>query len=435
MTIESRAQSISIPTMLLPERIDTVIIGAGQAGLTMSWHLQRAGRDHVILDRRQSLGAGWQDRWDGFRLVGPNWTASFPDAPYDGDEPDGFMTRDEVAGRVAAYAGRINAPVALGVEVNRLTGADGSLRLETTDGLIRARQVIVAVGGFHEPNVPPLAASLPSRVLSIHSHEYRRPDGLPDGAVLVVGSAQTGYQLADELRAAGREVFLAVSSAGRVPRRYRGHDIFWWLWQLAERGEEVGVSLPRPADLPHPGRRYAGNPALSGHRGGHEADLRALGRDGVILLGRLVSVDGERVQLGDDLAANLELADRFFEERFREICDEFAVAAGIEAPPAEAPLHTDYEPPSVEELNLADAGIGTVLWTTGYRQRLGWIEPSITDEWGFVRQVGGQAVDIPGLFFIGSLWQVDQTSATLFGLPRDARALAARMELTPAGHS
>lgn len=417
--------------MSLPERVETAIIGAGQAGLTMSWHLQRGGRDHVVLERRATLGGGWQDRWDGFRLVGPNWTASFPGAPYEGDDPDGYMRRDDVAGRVAAYARQIAAPVELGVEVTGLEPGPDGLRLETTAGRLHARQAIVAIGGFHVPNVPELAHALPGRVLSLHSHEYRRPEDLPPGGVLVVGSAQTGVQLVEELRAAEREVYLCVGSSGRVPRRYRGRDIFWWLLQLAERGEELGVRLPRVSDLPHPGRRYAGNPALSGHDGGHETDLRAMGRNGTTLLGRLLGVDGERIRLADDLEANLDLADRFFEERFRAACDEFAAAAGIDAPDADPPLRTDFRPPIVEDLNLADAGIGTVLWTTGYRQRLDWIRPSITDEWGFARQVDG-VTELPGLHLIGSLWQVDQTSATLIGMPRDARALAARLGIPPA---
>ena len=414
----------------LPQRVDTVVIGAGQAGLTISWHLQRGSRDHVVLDRRTTLGGGWQDRWDAFRLVGPNWTASFPDDPYDGNEPDGYMTRDEIAARVAGYADRIGAPVHLGVDVRRLTPREGGLRLETSEGPLDVRQAIVATGGFHTPHVPAVAGALPARVHSLHSHDYRRPGDLPPGGVLVVGSGQTGVQLVEELRAAGRQTWLCVSSAGRVPRRYRGRDIFWWLWQLAERGDEVGVRLPRPADLPHLGRRIAGNPALSGHGGGHETDARALGRDGTTLLGRLLAVEGERIRLADDLEANLDLADRFFDERFRAACDRFAAAAGIDAPAPDPPLRTEYHPPIVEELDLAEAGIGTVLWTTGYRQQLGWIEPSITDEWGLARQEGGVA-DTPGLFFIGSLWQVDQTSATLFGMPRDARILAARLGIPP----
>ena len=187
-----------------------------------------------------------------------------------------------------------------------------------------------------------------------------------------------------------------------------------------------GSTLPTAASLPDPRRRLAGNPHLSGHGGGHETDLRRIGRDGTTLLGRLAGIDGERVRLEPDLHVNLAAADRFFDERFRDQIDAFIVAAGMDAPPAEPRVATDFEPPIIEELDLAEAGISTVLWTSGYRQDLTWIDLPITDEMGFARQVRGVS-EVPGLFFVGSLWQHDMTSATLFGLPRDARALADRM--------
>lgn len=417
----------------LPQQIETVVIGAGQAGLTMSWHLQRAGRDHVVLDRRTTPGGGWQDRWDAFRLVGPNWTASFPDAPYDGDDPDGYMPRDEIAGRVAAYAGRIHAPVVLGAAVDRLRArAAGGFQLDMQQGTIVAREVVVATGGFHVPHVPALADVLSPRVLSIHSHGYRSAAGLPPGAVLVVGSGQTGVQLVEELRALGREVYLCVSTAGRFPRRYRGRDAFFWLWQLAERGEELGSGLLRVDELPDPRRRLAANPHLSGHAGGHETNLRHIGQAGTTLLGRLTGIDSEHIRLAPDLHANLDGADRFFDERFRGRIDGFIEAAGIACPSAEPPTTSEFRPPVIEQLDLRQAGISTVLWTTGYRQDLSWIDLPITDEMGFARQVRGVSA-VPGLFFLGSLWQYDQGSATLFGLQRDGRVLAERMGLASAG--
>jgi putative flavoprotein involved in K+ transport len=413
----------------LPSRVDTAVIGAGQAGLTMSWHLRAAGRDHVVLERRSTLGGGWQDRWDGFRLVGPNWSASFPGVPYDGDDPDGYMPRDEIASRVAGYATTIGAPVVTEACVEHLRArAAGGFDVLTAHGRIEARQVIIATGGFHVPNVPRLAESLSPRVLSLHAQQYRRPADLAPGGVLVVGSGQTGVQLVEELRAAGRKVWLSVGSAGRVPRRYRGKDSFYWLWSLAERGAEAGFPLPTVDKLPDPRRRLAGNPHLSGHGGGHETNLRQFGRDGATLLGRIEAIDGERVRLGHDLPANLAAADRFFDERFRSMIDGFIDAAGIDAPANEPAAPVEFEPVVIEELDLAQAGISTVLWTTGYRQDLGWIEPSITDEMGFARQSRGVTA-VPGLFLIGSLWQHDQASATLFGLPRDARVLAGLMGL------
>jgi putative flavoprotein involved in K+ transport len=413
----------------LPKRVETAIVGAGQAGLTMSRHLQRAGRDHVVLERRSTLGGGWQDRWDAFRLVGPGWTASFPDAPYDGQDPDGFMPRDEIAGRVAAYARTIGAPVVLDAGVQKVRSrADGGFELLTAQGPLLAREVVVATGGFHVPHIPPMAQQLSSRVLSLHAHHYRRESDLHPGAILLVGSGQTGVQLAEELQSAGREVYLCVGAAGRVPRRYRGRDIFFWLSQLADHGAEFGSALPTVDQLPDPRRRLGANPHLSGHGGGHDTNLRQMGIDGTRLLGRLTAIDGEWVRLAPDLHDNLAFADRFFDERVKKIVDGFIAAAGMDSPPADPTAVLDHAPPIVEELDLRKAGISTILWTTGYRQDLTWIDLPITDEMGFARQVRGVS-PFPGLYFLGSLWQHDQTSATLVGLARDARVLAERMGL------
>jgi putative flavoprotein involved in K+ transport len=414
----------------LPARVDVAVIGAGQAGLTMSWHLQQAGREHVLLERRATLGGSWQDRWDAFRLVSPNWTASFPDAPYDGDDPDGFMPREEIVGRVAGYAERIGAPVVLeaGVERLRQAPSGAGFDLETTQGPLHAREVVVAAGGFHRPNIPAIAQHLPSRVLSLHSSTYRRERDLPPGAVLVVGTGQTGCQLVEELRDAGREVYLSGGAAGRLPRRYRGRDIFSWLAELGWHGERLGTALPNVRTLPDPRRRLAANPQLSGHRGGHDVDLRQMALDGTTLLGRLTGIDGEQVTFASDLGANLAFADGFFEERFRKLIDAYIQAARLDCPPAEPTEAATFEPPVIDALELDRADIGTVLWTSGYRQDLGWIEPSITDDMGFARQDRGVS-ELPGLYFIGSLWQWDQTSAALFGLGRDAEILARRMGL------
>jgi putative flavoprotein involved in K+ transport len=420
--------------MTLPTSIDTVVIGAGQSGLTMSRYLQRAGREHVVLERRAELGGGWRDRWDGFRLVGPNWTASFLDAPYDGDDPDGFMPRDEIAARVARYATSIDAPVALETAVERLrVRGPRSFALDTTQGSIAAREVIVATGGFHVPYIPAVAAGLSPAIRSLHVSDYRRPSDLPAGGVLVVGSGQTGVQIAEELQAAGREVVLSIGTAGRVPRRYRGRDIFHWLAQIVTHGDQYGTTFPTPAELPDPRRRLAGNPHLSGHGGGHEVNLRALARDGITLVGHIAGIDGRTVTFADDLSTNLAAADRFFADRFQGLIDDFIAAARVDVPPAEEPVVVDHEPRPIDRLDLVDRRIGSVVWTSGFRQDLGWIEPSITDAQGFARQTDGLS-EVPGLSFIGSHWQHDQMSSTLFGMPRDARLLAGRLGLlTEAG--
>lgn len=304
--------------MSLPSRVETIVVGAGHAGLVTSWFLREAGRDHMVLERRSTLGGGWQDRWDEFRLVTPNWAASLPGDAYDGPDPDGFMPRDEITGRVARYADRIGAPVALDTDVRRLATRDGDgFRLETSQGIIEADQVVVTTGSFHVPRIPRMAADLPARLSQLHSHAYRNESSLPVGGVLVVGSAQSGVQIAEELAEAGRDVHLSVGTAGRWPRRYRGRDIFHWLAAVATHGGEYGVAIPTVDKLPHPRARLAGSAQLSGHRGGHDVDLRQFAARGMTLLGRLQRVDGERLHLAADLSANLERADRFFDERLR----------------------------------------------------------------------------------------------------------------------
>jgi putative flavoprotein involved in K+ transport len=413
----------------LPRRIDTVVVGAGHAGLAMSWYLRQAGREHVVLERRGRLGGGWQDRWDAFRLVSPNWTASFPGYTYDGDDPDGFMPRDEISARVARYAGVIDAPVVLATAVDHLERrADGQpgFVLTTSRGTIDADRVVVAAGAFQVPKIPPAGAGFPSRVTQLHSHAYRNEADLPAGAVLVVGTGQSGVQIAEELHEAGRRVFLSVGRCGRVPRRYRGSDFFHWLWSLRTRGNEFGTPLPTVDKLPDPRLRFAGNPHLSGHHGGHDTNLRQFAADGMALLGHLEAGDGERIRVALDLATNLQFADGFFDERFRELIDTFIERAGVDAPPDDRQPF-NFDPPEVAELDLAGEGISTVIWTSGYRLDFSWIDLPILDDQGSPRQVRG-VTEVPGLFFLGLPWMVDQGSATLFGVGRDGAYVAEQME-------
>ena len=411
----------------LPRSIETVVIGAGQSGLVMSWHLQQAGRPHVVLDRRETLGGGWQDRWDGFVLVGPNWTTGLPGFPYADGDPDGFMPRDAVAARMRRYAELIGAPVQRGTEVTRLS-ADGRggrrFRLETTQGPIDADDVIVATGAFHVPKIPPAASGFAPRLTQLHAHHYRNPAQLPDGGVLIVGSGQTGVQLAEELHEAGREVWLSVGRCGRAPRRYRGHDMFFWLRQLARRGEELGTPLPTVDQFPDPRLRFACNPHVSGHHGGHDTNLRQMALDGIRLAGRFSGADGERATFGADLRDNIRFADEFFDQRFRTLCETFAERAGIEMTEDDR-VWPDYEPPELTELDLARSGISTVLWTTGYSPDYGWLDLPILDEFGVPRHVRGVS-EVPGLTFIGLLWQLNNTSANLSGVTVDAEYLASR---------
>jgi putative flavoprotein involved in K+ transport len=411
-----------------PTTIDTAVVGAGQAGLNMSWYLGRAGREHVVLDARPTLGGGWQDRWDEFRLVTPNWSTSFPGFRYDGREPDGFMPRDEIAARVARFAVVIGAPVRLDSRVLRLSArSEGGFHLETSSGSLDAARVVVATGSFHRPKLPPITAEMPEGLTQVHSHDYRRASDLPAGAVLVVGSGQSGAQLAEELFEAGRRVYLSVGSAGRVPRRYRGRDLFGWLVEVARSGDRVGVTLPTVDMLPNPRAKFAGNPAWSGHGGGHDTNLREFASRGITLLGRIERVEGSRLALAADLPMNLRRADDWFDERFKPVIDRYIGAAGIDAPPDDR-VQFDFEPAVLEGLDLVRAGITSVLWTTGYRLDFGWIELPIFDEFGYPRQQRG-VTEIPGLYFAGLLWQHNQLSATLIGALAEAGHVAAQMGL------
>lgn len=413
--------------MSAPRSVETIVVGAGQVGLTMSRLLRDAGREHVVLEARATLGGGWQDRWDSFRLVSPNWTASVPGFAYRGSEPDGFMPRAELIDHWRAYAVAIAAPVELGTAVTRLTTRDDArpgFLLETTRGSFTAREVIVAAGGFHAPKIPAHAATFAPRIRQVHSHHYRRPDDLPAGAVLVVGTGQSGVQLAEELHAAGRPVFLSVGHCGRAPRRYRDRDVFWWLRELIVHGEAFGAAPPTVERLPDPRLRFACNPHVSGHDGGHDTNLRRFGADGMRLVGRFEAADGERARFAPDLAANLAFADQFWSERFRALCDRYLAETGLELPP-EADEPVAFEPPEVTELDLAAEGVAAILWTSGYRLTFDWIELPIFEESGMPIHRRGVS-EVAGLTFAGLPWQHTMGSANLVAFLEDAEYLAAR---------
>jgi putative flavoprotein involved in K+ transport len=410
--------------------VDTVIVGAGQAGLVMSALLSQAGREHVLLDRRSTLGGGWQDRWDAFRLVSPNWTVGVPGQPYDGADPDGFMTRDDLVAWWRRYAAAIDAPVQLETDVTRMEAleqaASARFRLTTSQGTLDARNVVVASGPFQRPHLPAMSRGLDRSIHQVHAHHYRQPGDLPPGKVLLIGSGQTGVQLAEELRDVGREVLISVGRCGPIPRRYRGRDSFWWLRQLATRGKEIGVTVPQVEDLPSPAARFACNPQLSGHGGGHDLSLRILAAGGVRLLGRFEAAGGTEARFAPDVNEKVRFADGFFEERFRPRFDAYAEHIGEDLPDAAShstPVAADPFPETAT-LDLRAEGISTVIWTSGYRPAFEWIELPVLDDHGLPRQVDGRT-DVEGLSFIGTPWLVDMGSANLVALVRDADALAA----------
>lgn len=407
-----------------PETIETVVIGAGHAGLIASWHLTDGGREHVVLERRETLGGGWQDRWEAFCLVTPNETIGLPGLPFEGD-PGGFLTRQEIVARTAAYAAVVRAPVRSATAVERLRQIDGHgtarFELATSSGLIRARSVIVATGAFHVPKVPTAASSLPGRITQLHAHHYRRPSDLPAGGVLIVGTGQTGVQLAEELFEAGRPVVLSVGHCGRVPRRYRGHDFFHWFRALVREADGMGIPFPNVTTLPDPRLRFACNPHMSGHGGGHDTDLREFAQRGIRLAGRFLGADGEHARFGSDLAADLAFADGLFDERFRGPVERYIELTGVDVPPDDRVWST-FQPPELTELDLAAEGITSVLWTSGYAPEYGWLEGVPLDPDGLPVHTRG-ASPVSGLTFLGLLWQYNQGSANLAGVTKDAEYL------------
>src|SRR5690606_18445397 len=343
-----------------PEVVDTLVIGGGQAGLATSYWLRRAGIEHLVLEGRDQLGGSWPDRWDGFHLVAPNFTLQLPGMPYDGPEPDAFMARDDVIRYVRSYAAAIGAPVRLGTPVRRLAPPPtpgGGFAATTDSGVVEARTVVLATGAYPNPKVPAAARDLPDGIQQLHSRDYRRPAQLADGAVLVVGSGQSGVQIAEELHGAGRQVHLAVSMCGSVPRRYRGRDVIWWLASTFLHGEEHGVHFPTVDDLPSPAARFTCNPQLSGVDGGHTIDLRRFARDGIRLYGRLEGVDGGTARFSDDLAERLAFADSQFDLEFRPLFAAYAAAAGIDAPPDDRPPPGDFTPEPLPEPDQAAPGL------------------------------------------------------------------------------
>jgi putative flavoprotein involved in K+ transport len=398
--------------------VDTVVIGAGQAGLAISYYLTRADRKHVVLEKDR-MGKAWRDeRWDSFTLVIPNWTLGMPDMAYDGDDPDGFLSRREVVEYLERFATLFNPPILEGVEVRAVEAAAGSddLVVRTSAGDYQAANVVVAAGMFQSPRIPIFSRRLAGEVLQIHSSEYRNPEQLPPGAVLVVGSGQSGAQIAEELFEKGREVYLATGRAGRLPRRYRGEDGARWLSRMGFFDRTVD-------QLPSPAARFVSSAHVSGKDGGHTIDLHRFSRDGITLLGHVRDAQGTTLIIAPDLHDNLAAADKVARE-FKQGVDKFIEREGLQVPEDEEPeLRDGYETPVITELDLDSAGIRSIVWATGYSFDFSWVKFPILDESGYPIQERGVTTQA-GLYFLGLPWLHTIESGLLSGVGRDAAHVA-----------
>ena len=397
------------PRPLSPVEVDTVVVGAGQAGLALSHHLSRAGHEHVLLERGR-VGQRWHERWDSLTLLSPNWMNRLPGVAAPGD-PDGFVSRADVIDHLEAYARSFGAPVVEGVEVTRIERRGSSFRVETTDGVWLASSVVLATGDAADPYVPFPA---PSELVSLHAADYRRPDLLPDGPILVVGAGATGQQLALELAVSGRPVVLSVGRHSRAPRRYRGRDIFDWLELLGDFDRAVD-ELP---DL-EAAKRVPLFP-LSGANGGEELGLDRLAALGVTISGRLERFDGVRAVFAGDLAQNVAAADARLVKVLRRI-DAHPLARGTDGSHPE-PLALPAGPRSLDL-----DGFGAVVWATGFRRSYPWlrVEGALDRSGELVHRHG--ATRIPGLHVLGLAFQSRRSSHFIGGVGRDAETIARRI--------
>jgi putative flavoprotein involved in K+ transport len=395
------------------ERYDVVVVGAGQAGLAVSGELTGRGVPHIVLERGR-LGQTWRDRWDSFCLVTPNWSVQLPGHPYDGDDPDAFLPRDEIVAYLERYAVACSAPVTEKVEVTALDRTDdGSYRLTTSAGDLFATAVVLATGAYQRPHRPPAVASLAERIPVLDLDRYGNPDALPAGGVLVIGSGQSGCQLAEELHDAGREVFLACGKAPWAPRRIGGRDVFSWYVTtgFADQGFDK---------LPSPAARLGANPQLTGHGGGHDLNCRTLHAAGVTLLGRLRQADDHRAWFADDLADSVAAGDGFYRQ-FRELVRTWCAANAAPPPDLPDPPPFRAEPPAEVPL----ARLGSAVLTAGFRPDYArWVHLPAFDDMGFPIQRDGASRDFPGLYFVGVHFLRTRKSSLLVGVGEDAAIVA-----------
>ncbi|MDQ2729916.1 MAG: MSMEG_0569 family flavin-dependent oxidoreductase [Actinomycetota bacterium] len=395
-----------------------VVVGGGQAGLAASYHLARLGVDHVVVERSEVAWEWKHRRWDSFCLVTPNWQCQLPGFPYGGDDPDGFMVRDDIVRYLEAYVEWSEPPLVTGVEVIGVRqGLAGDFAVTTSAGTILARHVVVCTGPYQEPTVPPLAEALPAELTQIHSSAYRRPSQLPDGDVVVVGTGQSGCQIAEDLHRAGRTVHLATGTAPRVARFYRGRDVVAWLDDMGYYTKTVDEH-PLGTDV-----RSNVNHYVTGRDGGHDIDLRAFAREGMELYGRLLGRSGSALTFADDLSANLDHADAV-SEGIKDAIDAHIVAAGIVARSEERYRPVWTPPPGERTIDLATTPIGSVVWCTGFRPDHGWLAAPVFDAAGRPLHQRG-VTPTPGVYFLGLPWLLTWGSARFSGVGADAEHVAA----------
>src|SRR2546428_11421582 len=396
------------------EALGVVVIGGGQAGLAVSHELTELDIEHVVLEKGR-IGQTWRDLWDSFCLVTPNWSVQLPGHPYDGDDPDGFMPKDEIVAYLERYADRFGAPIRPGVEVRSLArGSDSRFVLETTAGRVEARTVVVCTGAYQRPHRPAGASTLPGDVFAIDVEGYRRPSALPPGRVLVVGSGQSGCQIAEELHEAGRDVVVACGRAPWSPRRLGDRDLVWWIVETGFWDAPLS-SLSNPAD------RLFASVLATGHRGGHDLHLRTLRLLGVTLAGHFIGVADGRVLFSTDLGETVAWGDERYAQ-LMALVRKTVREKGLTMPAIPSPV--PFEGRAPEALDLA--GFGAIIFAGGFRPDYRqWVRiPEAFDELDFPLHQEGASLAAPGLYFVGVHFLRKRKSSLLFGVGEDAAIVA-----------
>ncbi|BAN47703.1 NAD(P)/FAD-dependent oxidoreductase [Metapseudomonas resinovorans] len=396
--------------------IDTLIVGAGQAGVAMSEHLSKLGVPHLVLERNR-IAEGWRTgRWDSLVANGPAWHDRFPGMEFEGLDPDAFAPKEQVAAYFEAYAKQFNAPIRTGVEVKKVVrnGDRPGFTVETSEGVIQANRVVSATGPFQRPIIPPIAPE-DERITQIHSAQYRNPGQLPEGAVLVVGAGSSGVQIADELQRAGKQVFLSVGPHDRPPRAYRNRDFCWWL----------GVLGLWDAEAAQPGKEHV-TIAVSGARGGHTVDFRGLAHQGITLVGLTKAFKDGVVTFQTDLADNLARGDENYLSLL-DAADAYIARNGLDLPEEPEARRTFPEPACVTnpilELDLVEAGVTSIIWATGYAVDFSWLQVNAFDAKGKPQHQRGVSSE-PGVYFVGLPWLSRRGSTFIWGVWHDAKHIA-----------
>jgi putative flavoprotein involved in K+ transport len=403
------------------EKVETLVVGGGQAGLAMSEHLSNRGISHLVLERHRIAERWRSERWDSLVANGPAWHDRFPSLEFTDTDPDAFASKERVADYFVEFAEKIAAPIRCGVEVTEVRRNEGrpGFRVETSEGVIEANSVVAATGPFQRPVIPPVVPE-DVDITQIHSVAYRNPGQLPEGAVLVVGAGSSGAQIADELSRAGRSVYLSVGPHDRPPRSSRGRDFVWWL----------GVLGKWDAASPDAGAEHV-TIAVSGAYGGDTVDFRRLAAQGMTLVGRTESFADGIMHFASDLADNVAQGDANYLSVLDE-ADAYIARNGLDLPEEPEARNIDPDPQCVAdpilELNLAEAGITSIIWATGFAVDYSWLKVDTFDEAGKPKHQRGVSTE-PGIYFLGLPWQSRRGSSFIWGVWHDAKFLADQIDI------